>query len=209
MGRKFVAAALSSPSLSPIYDFMTSTALPPHTAALAKTFLIQIRKILQFVRDTAIWGLCRSNSRQLRCLIVWSLSFFPNSWKLGVFSHSKGSGQGRGSLSLDSPLFPTGFPKVGLLIGFLIGLAIGFPTGFQIRFLIGFPTWVPDRGFAMVGFLIGFPTGSRIGLSIGFPVTRNCPSWVFDGVLDIGPGSGWGSQVPNSSFECGHQHVAW
>ena len=37
------------------------------------------------------------------------LLFSPNSWKLGVFSNSKGFGAGRGSLPLDSPRFPTGF----------------------------------------------------------------------------------------------------
>ena len=38
---------------------------------------------------------------------------FPNSWKLGVFSHSKGFGAGRGTLPQDSLRFPTGFPTTG------------------------------------------------------------------------------------------------
>ena len=50
---------------------------------------------------------------------------FPNSWKLGVFSHSKGFGAGRGTLPQDSLRFPTGFPT---------GFPTWFPTGFPTRF---------------------------------------------------------------------------
>ena len=109
---------------------------------LSEHFRIHPRTAPQTTESSScvIQDLPFSSSLHFVCL------FFPNSWKLGVFSHRKGFGAGWGALPQDSFRFPTGFPTGFPTVFLNRGSQTGFPTVFPTGFPTGFSTRVPKQG---------------------------------------------------------------